>query len=422
MRTLAWSTILFLSGIGHNLPTMAESRGKGREIAGTTSGDARRAGSDASRAAIIAALRRYGPMTRQRLVAETGLSRATVSSCLGVLAGEGRIRESAHGPDGGRGRPSMLVSINASRAELVGIEIGRAHLAVAVADGADNVIAVADRDIGAGTGVLTRVAAAVALLADLAAEQDLDLATVHGVAAGTPGPKFTGEGRRSQDLALARFTRDRADVAAYLAERFGVPVRVENNTRYTALGETAADDTRNVVYLRVDEGVGGGVVVDGSLVSGSWGTAGELGHVCVDPKGPRCACGGRGCVELTASLPALLAATGSADLTALTERLRAGDPGATAALDQAAGAAGQALAGVLAVLDVSLVVVGGRVAQLPGFLDRLEQVLRDVAPSWCVAELTVRLAHDDRTAGARGALVHARLAADRTGIPARTTG
>jgi predicted NBD/HSP70 family sugar kinase len=340
-----------------------------------------------------------------------------------VLAGEGRIRESAHGPDGGRGRPSMLVSINASRAELVGIEIGRAHLAVAVADGADNVIAVADRDIGAGTGVLTRVAAAVALLADLAAEQDLDLATVHGVAAGTPGPKFTGEGRRSQDLALARFTRDRADVAAYLAERFGVPVRVENNTRYTALGETAAGvatGPRNVVYLRVDEGVGGGVVVDGSLVSGSWGTAGELGHVCVDPKGPRCACGGRGCVELVASLPALLAATGSADLAALTERLRAGDPDATAALDQAAGAAGQALAGVLAVLDVSLVVVGGRVAQLPDFLDRLEHVLRDVAPSWCVAELTVRLAHDDRTAGARGALVHARLAADR--IPVRTTG
>jgi predicted NBD/HSP70 family sugar kinase len=123
-----------------------------------------------------------------------------------------------------------------------------------------------------------------------------------------------------------------------------------------------------------------------------------------------------------ACLPALPAATGSADLTALTDRLRAGDPGAAAALDRAAGAAGQALAGVLAVLDVSIVVVGGRVAQLPGFLDRLEDVLRDVAPSWCVAELTVRLAQDDRTAGARGALVHARLAADRTGTSVRTTG
>lgn len=98
----------------------------------------------------------------------------------------------------------------------------------------------------------------------------------------------------------------------------------------------------------------------------------------------------------------------------MTHRLRAHDPDAEAALGKAASAAAQALAGVLAVLDVSLVVVGGRVAQLPGFLDRLEHVLRDVAPSWCTAELTVRPAHDDRTAGARGALVHARLAADTT--------
>jgi predicted NBD/HSP70 family sugar kinase len=395
-------------------------------IAGTTSGDARRAGSDASRAAIIAALRKHGPMTRQRLVTETGLSRATVSAALGALADEGRIRETAHETSGTRGRPSMLISINASRAELVGIEIGRAHIAVAVADGADTVIAQADRDIAARTSVRARAEAAVALLTDLAAEQGLDLTTVHGVAAGTPGPKFSGEGRRAQDLALARFTRDRAEVAAYLAEQFGVPVRVENNTRYTALGETATDAAAgalNVVYLRVDEGVGGGVVVDGSLVSGNWGTAGELGHVCVDPNGRRCACGGRGCVELVASLPALLAATLSADLPALTDRLRARESDATAALERAACAAGQALAGVLAVLDVSTVVVGGRVAQLPGFFDRLEHVIRDVAPSWCVAELTIRLAADDRTAGARGALVHARLAAETTDrTEARTTG
>ncbi len=364
-------------------------------------------------------------MTRQRLVTETGLSRATVSVALGALAAEGRIRETAHDASGARGRPSMLVSIDASRAELIGIEIGRAHIAVALADGADTVIARADRDIAASTDVRTRVEAAVALLADIAAERGLDLTTVRGVAAGTPGPKFTGEGHRSQDLALARFTRDRADVAAYLVGHFGVPVRVENNTRYTTLGETATAGARNVAYLRIDEGVGGGVVVDGSLVSGSWGTAGELGHVCVDPNGPRCACGGRGCVELVASLPALLAATHSADLATLTDRLRAGDPDATVALARAADAAAQALAGVLAVLDVSTVVVGGRVAQLTGFLDRLDHVVRDVAPSWCTAKLTVRLADDDRTAGARGALVHARSAAETTAgadDQARTTG
>lgn len=360
-------------------------------------------------------------MTRQALVAETGLSRATVSAALGELTAEDRVRESVHAR-GGRGRPSMLISVNSAQVELVGIEIGRAHLAVAVADAGDNVIAQTDVDADARSGILTRTEKALSLLDDLVATHGLDLSTVCGVAVGTPGPKFSGH--RSGDLVLARFTRDRAEVAARLADRFGVPVRVENNTRYTALGETAADadGVRNVAYLRVDEGVGGGVVVDGSLVSGSWGTAGEIGHVCVDPAGPRCACGGRGCVELVASMPALLAATGAADAAELTCRLRAHDPVAVSTVERAAEAAAQALAGVLAVLDVSLVLVGGRVARLQGFLDRLESVLADLAPSWCTAELTLRGASDDRTAGARGALVHARPATGAGADRARTTG
>lgn len=355
-------------------------------------------------------------MTRQRLVAETGLSRATVSGALGALVAEGRVRETAHGTSGARGRPSMVVSINAAQIELVGIEIGRAHLAIAVADAADTVIALADRDIAASTGILARTEAALALLDDVVAAQGLDMTTLRAVAAGTPGPNFSGDGHPRLDLALARFTRDRAEAATYLAARFGVPVQVENNTRYTALSETATDagGAQHVAYLRLDEGVGGGVVVNGALVSGSWGTAGELGHVCVNPDGPRCACGGRGCVELFASIPALLVAADSVDLAALTRRLRARDPDAESAVGTAAAAAAQALAGVLAALDVSLVVVGGRVAELPGFLDRLEHVVRDVAPSWCTADLTVRPDRDDRTAGARGALVHARLVAETT--------
>ncbi|GAA3526212.1 ROK family transcriptional regulator [Amycolatopsis ultiminotia] len=365
-------------------------------------------------------------MTRQHLVAETGLSRATISAALTALAAEDRVRETADTRAGGRGRPSMLVHVNTSQVELVGIEIGRAHVAVAVADAGDAVIGQADRDIDARTGILARTEAALALLDGIVAAQGLDLTTVRGFAVGTPGPKFSGDGHRSLDLALARFTRDRAEVSAQLNARFGVPVLVENNTRYTALSETAQDSAgQNVAYLRVDEGVGGGVVVDGSLVSGSWGTAGELGHVCVDPTGPRCACGGRGCVELVASVPAVLAAAGCADVAELTHRLRTQDREAETAVQRAAQAAAQALAGVLAVLDVSLVLVGGRVARLPGFLARLEEVLRDLAPGWCTAELTVLPTQDDRTAGARGALVHARLTADSaagTGSRARTTG
>jgi predicted NBD/HSP70 family sugar kinase len=358
---------------------------------------------------IIAALRQRGPMTRRRLAEETGLSRSTVSSALRSLAADGSVRESPSQPGGSRGRPSAQVRVNGSRADLVGIELGRAHLAVAVADAADVVIGQGNHDIDTTADIRDSARAALDLLDRIAAENELDLAGVRGVAVGTPGPKFAASGRHSPDLALARFAHDRVQVAELMSERFALQVQVDNNTRYTALGEAssgAGAGAADVAYLRLDEGVGGGVTIDGSLLSGHWGTAGEFGHVSVDADGPRCACGGRGCVELVASLPALLTATGTANVAELTELLLA-DPD-SAALTRAARASALALAGALAVLDVSVIVVGGRVARLPGFLPLLERTVRDVAPSWCAAELSVRAAYDDQGAGARGALVRAR--------------
>ncbi|MBB4684005.1 ROK family transcriptional regulator [Amycolatopsis jiangsuensis] len=379
----------------------------------TRSGEPARGGSAASRAAILGALRRRGPLTRQRLAAETGLSRATVSAVLRALTEDGQVRESASRVEGGRGRPSSVVTVNPARAELVGIELGRAHLAVAVADGADTVVGQAGHEMPVGTSVTAATAEALELLDRLAAERGLDLSVVRSVAVGTPGPKFGGTGRPSPDLALARFAHDRAEVANLLTARFRCPVRADNNTRYTALGEAshgAGAGAANVVCVRLDEGVGGGVVVDGSLLSGQWGTAGEFGHVSVDPAGARCACGGRGCLELSAALPALLTATGTAGAAALAEAVTTG-PG-RAVLERAALATAQALAGPLTALDVPVLVLGGRVARLPGFLAAVGETLQDLLPTWCAAGLSVRPAADDGAAGALGALIRARAAAE----------
>lgn len=372
-----------------------------------------KSGSNASRAVIMAALCKRGPMTRHDLIQETGLSRSTVSSALQSLAADKVVEEIASEPGGARGRPSTLVRVSAARADLVGIELGRAHLAVAVADAADVVIGQASHEISATTDIRTCAGLALDLLDEIATGRRLDLAGVRGVAVGTPGPTFGSTRRHAPDLALARFANNRVEVGSLMAEHFGFAVQVDNNTRYTALGEAssgAGAGATDVAYIRLDEGVGGGVVVDGSLLSGHWGSAGEFGHVSVDVDGPRCACGGRGCLELVASLPALLAASGAADAAELTELLRVAPD--SDLLDRAARATAQALAGTLAVLDVSVIVIGGRVARLPGFLQRIEDWLLDVAPSWCAGELSVRPAHDDQVAGARGALMRARVAVD----------
>ena len=138
-------------------------------------------------------------------------------------------------------------------------------------------------------------------------------------------------------------------LAAELGAEFALPVAVVNDANAAALaelmfGEAAAT---NLICVRVDEGVGAGLVLDGRLYTGSSYAAGEIGHVVVDPDGARCACGKRGCLETEVSEP-LLARLLEAD----------GSDG-TAVLDRAGEHLGTALATVLSALDVTDVVLSG---------------------------------------------------------------
>lgn len=150
-----------------------------------------------------------------------------------------------------------------------------------------------------------------------------------------------------------------------------VPVELANDAICVALAEhhhgagRGHDDMLGVV---VSTGVGGGLVSRGRIVMGRTGNAGHIGHVVVDPDGPGCECGGRGCVEAISSGPRLLRWAveqgwdGPADGRALAEAARRGHPVATAAYERAGRALGLGLASAAAVCDIDLVVVGGGVS------------------------------------------------------------
>lgn len=97
-------------------------------------------------------------------------------------------------------------------------------------------------------------------------------------------------------------------LAEWLREHFGVPAAVENDANAAALGEWrygAGRGTRYFLYVTVSTGVGGGIVIEGELYRGADGLAGEIGHMVVDPGGPRCTCGRRGCLEAFSAGPAI---------------------------------------------------------------------------------------------------------------------
>ena len=160
-----------------------------------------------------------------------------------------------------------------------------------------------------------------------------------------------------------------------MAERFAgvVPVVLRNDAVAMAMGEYARGagaGTRSMLGIVVSTGAGGGLVVDGAPIDGPTGNAGHVGHIVVEPDGPACACGGRGCLEAIARGPAVVEwalAEGwqpdsTADGVALVASARAGHPVALAALTRAGRALGIACASAAALVELEVIAVGGGLA------------------------------------------------------------
>ena len=182
-------------------------------------------------------------------------------------------------------------------------------------------------------------------------EPFVDRAEAVGVGCG--GPMVGGPGdRRMSPLHIPGW--EDFPLAELLADRSGLDVVVDNDAKALALGEGwcgVAAGHRDFLAMVVSTGVGGGIVLDGRLLGGATDNAGHVGHLVVDPEGPSCACGSRGCLEAVASGTAIAAATGAPAADASEEvRRRVGTM------------VGRGVADVVNLLDLPLAVVAGSVA------------------------------------------------------------
>ncbi|HXP55615.1 MAG TPA: ROK family protein [Streptosporangiaceae bacterium] len=226
---------------------------------------------------------------------------------------------------------------------------------------------------------------------------------------------------REQLLAAANLGVAGVPLRRDAEQRLGLPVTVDNDGNAAALAEARAGagrQARMLVMLTLGTGVGGGIVASGTLLTGAAGLAGELGHLPSVTAGPRCACGGRGCLEVYASGPAVArqaaaagyrrAGPGKEPLTAedVVAAARAGVPEAAGALAAAGEAVGRAVARLLPVLNPDIVLLGGGLAAGATDLVLLpaRQALAQAPPlSSVVAAPPIRLATCGADAGALGA-------------------
>ncbi|MGW5476429.1 ROK family protein [Streptomyces sp. NPDC004008] len=385
----------------------AHPSGPGSRVPDTQQGMRRR-----NLARVMHAVSAEGPLSRAAVASRIGLTRAAVSTLVDELIRSGLLEELGPERPGRVGRPGSALAVSGSGPAGIGAEIGVDHLAVCAVDLRGEIRARAVRH-GTNRGrpaqpVLGELAE---LVRQVVAEADEEGLWPAGLAVAVPG--LVASDARTVVRAPNLDWHD-VDLGPLLPSE--LPLTVDNEANFGSLAELwLGDDTpRDFLHVSAEIGIGGAVVVDGRLLRGTRGFAGELGHVPVRPEGPRCACGGRGCLEQYAGEEAVLRAAGLSPgedrVELLAERAAQGDQDVRHALRGAGTALGIALTGAVNLLDPGAVVLGGALAGLaPWLLPSLERELaRRTAGPACAVTVS-RLGSEGPLLGAAHSVVRAVL-------------
>jgi glucokinase len=261
----------------------------------------------------------------------------------------------------------------------IGIDLGRTKLLVAAVDGGGRVLASTRRATPAG-GPAPVVDAMADGVVEVLRRAGAGMSEVSAIGVGAPGPLDPDRGVVLNPPNMAGWVD--VPLAAMLGDRLGVPAFVDNDANAAALGEHwagAGIGVEDLVYVTVSSGIGSGLIFGGRLYRGASGQAGEIGHTVIDPDGPRCACGRRGCLEAIASGFAIARAAAAAVADGRPTALSAAPPGPSAAdvaraahdgdqvareiFARAGAALGAGLADLINLLNPAMIIVGGGVAR-----------------------------------------------------------
>ncbi|MFA6508647.1 MAG: ROK family transcriptional regulator, partial [Treponemataceae bacterium] len=253
---------------------------------------------------IFKIIRDRGPLAASDIVRMTGLAKSTVSINIDRLLETGLVRE-----DASPGAKRKKLKVAESAGHVVGVDIGQTHLAVAICDleavVLDSIRLPLDLVRESPESVLNEICD---LIADLAVKSEIDPKALFGIGVGVPGPVDFARGIPVNPPVMPGW--DRFPVTAFLGERFGCPVFLDNDANVMALGERergAAQNADNFMFIKIGTGIGAGLVFNGEMYRGAKGAAGDIGHIGIDGDQTLCRCGNKGCLETIAGGAAIKA-------------------------------------------------------------------------------------------------------------------
>jgi predicted NBD/HSP70 family sugar kinase len=351
-------------------------------------------------------------LSRAALAEAVGLTKSTVSLLVRELLDEGWLSESALLATGALGRRATPLHLDGTRLALLGADLGISAARVVATDLLGNVLAeraIPYADAGDTDACIGLMAAALIELGG--ASGPLAGRTMLGVGIGLHGgvDDATGVLHYAPHLGWRN-----VDVASQLRAHFdgtalaALPLFIQNEANVAALaelefsghgsGQTRADP---LIYLSIGYGVGAGIIVNGRLLTGLYGFAGEVGHTILQQGGPPCSCGRRGCADALIGLQALMdevhgkqPAAGPEQLERLFAQSEAGEPAAVAAVEAAGRHLGVLLNNLWVAFDPMSIVIGGAALRLgERFIAPGRQVLLDYASATLLPAPAIRTPH-----------------------------
>ncbi|MEV6183237.1 ROK family transcriptional regulator [Streptomyces sp. NPDC052016] len=335
-----------------------------------------------NRAVVLDQIQLADGISRVEIAQHTGLTPQTVSGIVRRLLDEGIVREDGASKGSSGGKPRTTLRLNADAGSAVGLHFDPVELSCTVVDLLGRPLVVRRRPTHPSNDPVEVVKVMAELVADALAEAGVDRGKVLGLGLATPGPIDAAQGAIVGAPQLARWTR--VPVQHMLSEATGLPVTLDNDATAAAVGERWSGAGRGVAdfaYFFFGTGIGGGLILNHQVYRGGSLNAGEFGHSCVLADGPECYCGNRGCLERLANPEAIVAevhrrlATGphadsalarafaedpdAVDHGAVQRAAAAGDPVATAVIDEVAEYVASVAVNIANFIDVDLIVLGG---------------------------------------------------------------
>lgn len=329
---------------------------------------------DINEIVVLNIIRERQPISRVAIAELAGLEPGSVTRILQRFLENRMVSEAGTGPSSAAGgRKPRYVTLNAARQSAIGVEIGARETLLALSDLNGQI-----QDFRRVQNTRDPESTLSLIVSDIRSllQRAKAYEEFGGIGVGLIGliDQEAGTILEGENLGWP----EPVEVGRYLRSRIkDVPFYFENDARLSALGEkwfgpSRLHGVRHLVVVSVDDGVGAGIIIDGQLYRGYRNGAGEFGHVCIEPSGPKCSCGSHGCLEVMASDSATIQRyirrvnsgdTGRIDMQLIVDLANRGDSYAQATLRETATYLGFGLAPIIYGLSPELIIVTGTIVE-----------------------------------------------------------